>query len=126
MTIPTEQRKHEHWIARILAGGVWTSAILLVTGLLVAVFGNGPAASFDRSPGLAEVIHGLTTKSFYSGNASSGATIMYLGLIALILTPFVRVLTAAVTFILERDWRYVVVSLLVFFALIGELVFAYH
>ena len=126
MTIPSEQRKHEHWIARILAGGVWTSAILLGGGLILTVFGNGGPTSFDKSPGLAEVIHELTTKGLYAGNASSGATIIYLGLIALILTPFVRVLTAAVTFVLEKDWRYVVVSLLVFFALIGELVFSFH
>ena len=117
---------HEHWIARILAAGVWTSGILLTAGLGLVFFGKGPTMPVAQSPSLADLVHELTNGSLYSGTASTGITVIYFGLIALILTPFVRVLTAAVTFTLERDWRYVAVSLLVFFALIGELVFTYH
>ena len=126
MTTSSQQRTHEHWIARILAAGVWTSATLLLAGLLFVVAGSGSAVPPDHNPSLAALIHRLANSDFYSGNAATGITLMYLGLVALILTPFLRVLTAAVTFVLERDWRYTVVSMLVFLALIGELIFTYR
>ena len=46
---------------------------------------------------------------------------MQLGLLVLIATPVARVLFAAFAFALERDWMYVVVSLIVFAVLMATL-----
>lgn len=47
--------------------------------------------------------------------------LMQLGLLILIATPVARVLFAAFAFALERDWVYVVVSLIVFAVLLSTL-----
>lgn len=47
--------------------------------------------------------------------------LMQLGLLILIATPVARVLFAAFAFALERDWLYVIVSLIVFVVLMATL-----
>ncbi|MBI3787893.1 MAG: DUF1634 domain-containing protein, partial [Ignavibacteriales bacterium] len=51
-------------------------------------------------------------------------TLLYAGLVVLMLTPFVRVLAAAIAFGTEKDWKFVGVSLVVLCMLVGELVFS--
>lgn len=125
MTNLAQRRNHELWIARILAAGVWISAILLISGLLLTALA-GPTGPPVHNPTLHELLIELSSGDFFAGRVSTGITIIYFGLIALILTPFFRVLTAGLTFAVERDWRYVIVSTLILFALVGELVFTYH
>ncbi len=53
--------------------------------------------------------------------AFDSLALMQLGLLVLIATPVARVLFAAFAFALERDWMYVVVSLIVFAVLMATL-----
>jgi uncharacterized membrane protein len=50
------------------------------------------------------------------------ASVMSLGLVVLIATPFTRVAVSIVAFALERDWRYVVVTALVLTILIAGII----
>jgi uncharacterized membrane protein len=50
--------------------------------------------------------------------------VMFAGLLLLMLTPFLRVFTAIVGFAAEKDRTFVLVALVVFVMLLGELVFS--
>lgn len=51
----------------------------------------------------------------------SARAIIQLGLLLLIATPVVRVLFSAIAFAIERDWMYVVITLIVFAVLMFSL-----
>ena len=62
-------------------------------------------------------------RSLLSGSLDP-ITLMFAGLLLLMLTPFLRVLTAAVGFAAEKDRTFMLVALVVFVMLLGELVFS--
>jgi len=108
--------RHEQWVSWTLRGGVWFSAGLLVAGLftdLMKTAGEEPS----RNLSLGDFVEILT------GNldASVGETVLYAGIVALLLTPVLRVFSAAVMFIAERDVKFTVVSLSMFMALVVEI-----
>jgi uncharacterized membrane protein len=54
------------------------------------------------------------------------AAITELGILLLLLTPVFRVVVAVVSFGLERDTKYVLISLGVFLVVLGSIIFAIH
>jgi len=83
-----------------LVAGVAISTALLVAGLALTALGHGGVP--DVTLGLGEAFRGLAhgePDAYYS-----------LGLLVMILTPFVRVIGSVVAFAVERDWRYVAVT----------------
>jgi uncharacterized membrane protein len=50
--------------------------------------------------------------------------LMFAGLLMLMFTPILRVITAVYGFAMERDWRFVVVSSVVFILLAGEIMYS--
>ena len=110
--------KVERWTSIALRVGVWSSATLMVAGLLMVwVSGSTPSlASENLSPG------DLLRKLFSS--SVDGVTLIFSGLLVLMLTHFLRVLTAAVGFLAERDFKFVFISLAVLSMLLGELFFS--
>jgi uncharacterized membrane protein len=50
--------------------------------------------------------------------------LMFAGLVMLMFTPILRVITAIYGFAMERDWRFVVVSSVVFILLAGEIMYS--
>lgn len=89
----------ERWIAAILRSGILLSAFLLIVGLVV-----WSAAA----------------------HASSASSFMYAGLVVLMLTPFFRVTATVIVFIIEREWKFVLVALLILFMLVSEVVIAFR
>ena len=108
----------ERWVGRTLRFGVWTSAGLMVAGLLLAWLSAGSLRLPSENPTPGEVFRSLLAGSL------DPVTLMFAGLLLLMLTPFLRVLAAAVGFAAEKDRRFVVVALVVFAMLLGELVFS--
>jgi len=51
-------------------------------------------------------------------------SVLILGLLLLMLTPILRVLTTIVGFVTEKDWTFTAISLTVFLMLLGELVYS--
>ena len=49
---------------------------------------------------------------------------MFAGLVFLMFTPILRVITAVIGFCAEHDWRFVFVSSIVLFLLVGEIVYS--
>ncbi len=102
--------KTEKWISRTLRAGVWTSASLMTIGIFLDPFFPGGA-----NPIFPESISWPLT----------ALTFLQTGLLLLILTPFLRVTATLVSFIQEKDWKFVAVSSFVFIMLLIELVLAF-
>ena len=108
----------ERWISWTLRIGVWGSAALMVLGLALAWFSSATLRLPSENPRPADVLHSLLSGSL------DPVTLMFAGLLFLMLTPFLRVLTAAAGFAVEKDRTFVIVALVVFAMLLGELVFS--
>lgn len=108
----------ERWIGWTLRIGVWGSATLMVLGLALAWFSPGALRLPSENPHPADVLHSLLSGSL------DPVMLMFAGLLFLMLTPFLRVLTAVVGFAAEKDRTFVIVALVVFSMLLAELVFS--
>jgi uncharacterized membrane protein len=62
-------------------------------------------------------------RSLFSGSLDP-VMVMFAGLLLLMLTPFLRVLTAVAGFVAEKDRTFIVVALVVFTMLLAELIFS--
>ncbi len=95
-----------------LAVGVAAGFVLLVVGLVLTVAGHGGLAVLSlKAPAAWRAALHLRAAGFYS-----------LGLLVLILTPFVRVVGSIVAFAAARDWRFVAVTSAVLAVMITSIV----
>jgi len=123
LTIP-ERHPMEIWISYVLRGGVLIAAAIIALGLLIFVLhGSAPSTAAalraaHTGPD-ARLSPGDIAASIRSGH---GRGIIYLGLLALILTPVARVAMTAVLFILQRDRIFTVVTCIVLLILIAGLI----
>jgi uncharacterized membrane protein len=118
--VATDQHTVERWTSQSLKGGVWLSGGVMILGLVWYAARSFSTPLPQQNPTIAQLLHSLINGSF------DPFTLMYVGLILLMLTPFLRVLTAVVGFAVEKDRTFVFVSLLVFFFLIGELLYSLY
>ena len=109
-------RTVEKAVGIVLRTGVILSAAIICAGLALlaakGVISNDmridAAIAYPRS--LGALMAGIL--------ALDPASVISLGLLALIATPFVRVAVSMVAFALERDWRYLAITALVLAILI--------
>jgi uncharacterized membrane protein len=101
----------EMWISHTLRVGVFISGTILATGLML-FFARGTASGHPSS--LHELIH--TPSSTVSLPAvlrdamhARTSAIIRLGVLALILTPVVRVAMTAALFVAVRDWVFLAI-----------------
>ena len=107
----------ERWIGFSLRFGVWGSAALMASGLIITTIQHGLSPTI-ANPTLKELWGELLSGSV------DGLAVMNAGLVLLMLTPFLRVLTALAGFISEKDARFTAVSLVVLLMLVGELIYS--
>jgi uncharacterized membrane protein len=112
------ERRVERWIGRILRFGVWASAGLMVAGLVAAWISDGALRIPKENPPATEVLRQLLAGSL------EPTTLIFGGLILLMLTPLLRVLTAAAGFIVAKDHKFTLVSFVIFLMLVGELAYS--
>jgi uncharacterized membrane protein len=114
-------QKLEEAIGRMLQVGVFlAAAVVFLGGVLYLRQETGPRPDYSHFTGVAERFRSpaeIVTYAFH-GRARS---IIQLGLLLLIATPIVRVVFAAVGFLMERDYLYVCVSLIVLAVLLYSL-----
>lgn len=107
-------RRAEVVISNVLRGGVLLSALIIAAG--VALFYVRRAQS-----GLPDHPYPDTLPAIWSGlTQGSPIAIIALGLLLLLATPVVRVAVSIFAFSLERDWRYVAITVLVLAILIAS------
>jgi uncharacterized membrane protein len=108
-------RQAELVISHVLRGGVLLSAAIILAGVMwfyVRAFAAG-----GQSRTVSAFPHTLPGVGRGLAHADPLAIIV-LGLLVLLATPVVRVAVSMVAFLLERDWRYVVITSLVLLILL--------
>jgi uncharacterized membrane protein len=90
----------------------------MVTGLLFAAMSPSSVIPLSTNPSLGVLAERMCSASF------DPVTLMFTGLVMLMFTPVLRVITAIIGFAVERDWRFVVVSSVVLLMLVGEMVYS--
>lgn len=93
----------EHGVHRVLLGGVMVSAALLIAGLTITLATG--RESISRHDSLYTVINAAAR--------FDGPSLTVLGLLALMVTPILRVVVLAIGWSLARDWRFAAVALVV-------------
>jgi uncharacterized membrane protein len=111
----------EQIIGVLLRVGVSVSAALVfVAGIAYLWQNHGVRVDYHQFRGETAALTGISGV-LRGAAAFDSLALMQLGLLVLIATPVARVLFAAFAFALERDWMYVVVSLIVFAVLMATL-----
>ncbi len=108
----------ERWTSRVLQLGVWVSASLMILGLLIATISPSSIVAFNTNPSLGNLMERLFSTTF------DPVTLMFVGLVMLMFTPVLRVITAVFGFAVERDWRFVIVSSIVLLLLTCEIAYS--
>lgn len=105
------QRRLELFLHNLLVGGVILSSALLILGLILAFAGGNGLP--DSVPPLPQVIP--LALSF------DPAGLLALGFLVLIATPILRVAGSVIGFMVERDWRYALITFVVFLIVLGSI-----
>jgi uncharacterized membrane protein len=108
----------EHWTGRVLRLGVWISATLMITGLLIAAIYPSTIITYSSNPTLNNLAMRMISGSF------DPVTLMFDGLVFLMFTPILRVITVIFGFGVQCNWRFVFVSSIVLLLLTGEIVYS--
>jgi uncharacterized membrane protein len=111
----------DRWIAGLLRGGVMLAAVVALAGGVWHVAQAGTGAPdlrvFRGEPAELRSVVGVLR----GVRAGHSASLIQLGLLLLIATPVARVALAAAAFATQRDWTYVVISLIVLVVLAASL-----
>jgi uncharacterized membrane protein len=103
----------QRFIGRTLQLGVLLAAFVVVIGavIVLAQHGDAPAdyRTFVPGPESLRSVTGILRSAI----RLDARAIVQLGLLLLIATPIARVLLTFIAFLLQRDWRYVLVTGLV-------------
>lgn len=98
------ERKGEHAISLVLRYGALISTIVMAVGVILSLF-RKPAAPFVS-------YHSIHPEVLFAGIARlDPLAITELGVLLLLLTPLARIVVAVITFALERELKYVLISL---------------
>ncbi len=100
-------------IGNLLRIGVILSMATVLIGAVIYLFGNAGKRvdyhAFDYAK-----VHLNSIKSIFTNlPALEGITIIQLGLLMLIFTPIARIVMAAVSFFIEKDYLYVLICVIV-------------
>ena len=111
-------------MGRLLQVGVTLASLVMLTGA-VLYLGSHRTGRADYSIFVSEP-EALRDPGKLRGQIAQGdsAALIQLGVLLLIATPVARVIFAVVAFLMERDWLYVAVSLIVLTVLIFSLIHA--
>ncbi len=126
VTKTSSEQQLENLLSNLLKYGVLiASAVVLLGGILYLIrhgaepaeyqFFRGTPSQFRSPSGVVEAV--------LSGSARG---IIQLGLLLLIATPIVRVIVSLFSFVRQREFTYVIVTLLVLAALTYSLIGAYY
>ena len=112
-------------IGWILRGGVAISMILVFIGGVFFVYRHGHSIpDYKTFKGVPIFIHSLS--GILNGVITmKGQAIIQLGIILLIATPVLRVAFSAVGFLLEKDYLYTFITLIVFLIILASMLSGY-
>jgi len=117
-----DDHRIEIWLGHLLRFGVLSSAVVVVAGAAIYLARHAfEPANFsvfrEESAALRSIPAILAGGTHFHGSA-----IIQFGLVLLIATPVARVIFSVIGFVLERDYLYVVLTLVVLAVLLYSLV----
>jgi len=122
----------EQYIGKLLRYGVILACtITSFGGILYLIQSNGRMPDYSSVPseqpfhGVQQYLRELNT-IFPRVLEFDGAAIIQLGVIVLIATPIVRVAFSAVSFLIEKDYLYVVITLIVLGIILANMILGIH
>ena len=116
-------QKMEISIGQLLRTGVLIAAtVVFIGGLMYLNQTRGPRPNYSTFHGEAPELRS-PTEIVQNLSIHNSQAIIQLGLLLLIATPVARVAFAAFGFFLEKDWLYVIISLIVFAVLMYSLLY---
>ncbi len=104
------------WVAAVLRWGSYGSAALMLVGVLLVFLDSGVPIQVGPAMPLASLPQQLSYLNPYA--------IMQLGVLLLLLTPLARLVVTALSFWLEGERRYSLVSLAVLLIILASLLLA--
>ncbi len=113
-----EHTSTEHKAGRVLMAGIWVSGVLMSLGLVLALArGMGPGDA-PAGPTIGTIVRFAVAEPLHP------LTFLYGGILVLMFTPVLRVITALIGFAEERDRRFVLVSGTVLLLLLCEVAYS--
>ena len=111
----------EQFVGNILRIGVIVSAVIALVGAILYLMASGDARAdyyiFHGEPTSLRRVSAIATEAA----ALHPRGLMQLGIVLLLATPLMRVVLSAISFAIQRDALYVVVTLMVFSVLLFSL-----
>ncbi|WP_037502411.1 DUF1634 domain-containing protein [Sphingobacterium deserti] len=104
----------QHAIGNVLKYGVWSVLLVGIIGGLILIWSHGDRTidyttfrENDQSifQVVDEILHGVIRMD--------GRSIVYLAIIMLFLTPLFRLILSLISFLVERDYMYVIITTIV-------------
>ncbi|MEO6851432.1 MAG: DUF1634 domain-containing protein [Mucilaginibacter sp.] len=110
-------------IGWILRGGVVLSISIVFIGGVLFLYRHGNSIpDYHTFKGVPDFIHGVG--GIFEGILNfKGQAIIQAGIILLIFTPVIRVAFSAIGFLIEKDYLYTAITLLVLFILVGSMIY---
>src|SRR5260221_11853257 len=108
----TEQRMDEIMGRLLRTGVILAAAFVLAGGVVFLVRHPEPVTNYRVFQGEPEELR-TVSGIFHEGLGLRGGGLIQLWLLILIATPLARVAFSVVAFLYQRDWTYVVVTLIV-------------
>lgn len=112
-----KKEKIDIYVSNILLIGSYSAAALSLFGLfLLLFFAQTPAVWLESKP--------LSFSVFFSClKEKNPLSFLNLGILVMMLTPLFRVMTAAFSFFLEKDYKYVLIACGVLIILLANIIF---
>lgn len=120
------EKDFQNIVGNLLRYGVWTSLSVAFIGGIVYLMGHSTdienySVFHENNRNLFEVIGDI-----YKGVAEGkGESLIFFGIILLFLTPVFRVLLSLFSFLLEKDYLYVVITLIVILIILISVSFGF-
>lgn len=102
-----------HWVHLSLSIGIYTSAAVMLLGIVLSL-STGQFAPAGPPPGWLQLIDDAL-----HGKA---VALAQTGLVLLMLTPIVRVVVLGLGWLIEKEYRFATIALVVFALLVGSLI----
>jgi len=124
MRQPFTDAMMERLVSRTLRVGVYASSIFMLAGFITSLFHPETLSTAVDHPSLAQLLALMQPDHDFFTRVFNPFLLFYLGILLLMLTPVLRIVMAIASFCLERDGRFVVVSITVLLIILLSVYFS--
>ena len=114
----------ERLVSRTLRIGVYASSIFMLAGFIASLFHPETLSTTVDHPSLPQLLALLQPDHYFFTRLFNPFLLFYLGILLLMLTPVLRIVMAVASFSLERDIRFVIVSVMVLLIILLSVYFS--